>query len=198
MRDQLGPLAELAERTNVALSAVTYPPKNAGPSALDHFIGSQAFVAAARLAHLAVDEVEQNAAGKHAPTGRRLFTSIEKNVTGKLPAVAYRIAPVMAGDIRTTKVAWEGVVDISADDALAAAQPKKDKEQKGPVVFLMDMLAAGPVQKQIVLERATAHGFSEDQLDRASARMGVVKRKDGFQGPAVWCLPQHAGDGEQL
>ena len=51
VRSQLGPLKDFAERTNVALSAITHPAKNAGTKAIDHFIGSQAFVAAARVGH---------------------------------------------------------------------------------------------------------------------------------------------------
>src|SRR5262249_56518558 len=98
---------------------------------LDHCIGSQAFVAAARLAHLAVDEVEQNAAGKHAPTGRRLFTSIEKNVTGKLPAVAYRIAPVMAGDIRTTKLPGRGLWTSPPMTLWPRRSPRRIRNRKG-------------------------------------------------------------------
>ena len=53
VRSQLGPLADLAERTDVAFSAITHPAKNAGQRAIDHFIGSQAFIAAARIGHYA-------------------------------------------------------------------------------------------------------------------------------------------------
>jgi DNA polymerase bacteriophage-type len=193
VRDQLGPLAEIAERTNVALSAITHPPKNAGPRALDHFIGSQAFVAAARLAHLTIAEIAENEHGKHDPTGRRLFTSIEKNVTGRLPALAYRIVPAEAGDIPITKIVWEGIVDMSADEALAAAAPKKGDRQ-GVVNFLLDMLANSPVPIKTIEDRADAHGFSKEQLRYARQKMGVVvfKEKGKFEGGWFWALPQHA------
>jgi hypothetical protein len=48
VRWQLGPLKDFAEQTNVAVSTVTHPAKNPGPRAIDHFIGSQAFIAAGR------------------------------------------------------------------------------------------------------------------------------------------------------
>jgi hypothetical protein len=49
VRNQLGPLKDLAESSNVAFSAITHPAKRPGPKALDHYIGSQAFIAAPRL-----------------------------------------------------------------------------------------------------------------------------------------------------
>jgi hypothetical protein len=80
-------------------------------------------------------------------------------------------------------------VDISAEEALAATKPNKDRT--GASMFLMDMLASGPVAKTLIDERAARHGLSEDQLKRAKKKMGVDDFKDGFQGPWFWCLPQH-------
>jgi len=91
VRSQLGPLAELAERLDIAVSAITHPAKNAGPRALDHYIGSQAFGAAARLAHLCVEEVAENAQGFKQPTGRRLFTHTRCSPDVERSAIAYRV-----------------------------------------------------------------------------------------------------------
>ena len=66
VRSQLGPVAELAERVDIAFSAITHPAKSAGQRAIDHFIGSQAFIAAARIGHLCVEETEENESGRHA------------------------------------------------------------------------------------------------------------------------------------
>jgi hypothetical protein len=74
VRNQLGPLKDLAERLHVGLSVVTHPPKNAGPRAMDQFIGSQAFIAVPRVGHLCIDEIEQDAGGNRHPTGRTLYT----------------------------------------------------------------------------------------------------------------------------
>ena len=64
VRSQLGPLAELAERMDVAFSAITHPAKNAGQRAIDHFIGSQAFIAAARIGHMCIEETEDERTGQ--------------------------------------------------------------------------------------------------------------------------------------
>jgi predicted ATP-dependent serine protease len=65
VRSQLSPLKTLAERTGVAFSAITHPPKNASPRALDHFIGSQA--------------MEEGENGARRETGRRFFTNPKIN-----------------------------------------------------------------------------------------------------------------------
>src|SRR5262245_42157705 len=198
VRHQLGPLAAMAERTNVAFSAITHPPKNAGPSAMNHYIGSQAFIADARIGHLFVEESEVNEYGKHMPTGRRLFTNPKNNPHPPMPTLAYRVEGADGGKdhdgeiIKTSRVVWGEVVEITADEAIAAATPKKDKDQQGAKAFLLDMLAHAPVPKKVIEERAQARGFSPDQLRRARESMGVVTFKDGFQGASVWCLPQHA------
>src|SRR5262249_32421455 len=92
VRSQLGPLAELAERPNVAFSAITHPPKNASPRAIDHYIGSQAYIAAARLGHLCVAEMEDDGNGRRKPTGRTLFACAKYNIIKRdTPAIAYKI-----------------------------------------------------------------------------------------------------------
>src|SRR5450759_582030 len=63
VRSQLGPLKDFAERLNIAVSTITHPPKSAGQKAIDHFIGSQAFIAAGRIGHLCIGEVEKNEHG---------------------------------------------------------------------------------------------------------------------------------------
>ena len=201
VRNQLGPLADLAERTNVAFSAITHPAKNPGQRAIDHFIGSQAFVAVARIGHLCVDEMDENESGQREPTGRVLFANAKNNVHVMMPSLAYRISQGVVGtdqqtgaDILTSSVVWDEVVDMTADQALAAVAPTKDKsQQSGAVGFLLDVLANGPVPVKIIEERAAARGFSKDQLKRAKQKMCVVAFKEGLvDGRWIWALPQHA------
>jgi hypothetical protein len=56
--------------------------------ALDHFIGSQVFIAAARLGHLCIEEMTEDAeGGGNQPSGRYLFTDAKAK-----PSQHWRIA----------------------------------------------------------------------------------------------------------
>src|SRR5262249_34859771 len=99
-------------------------------------------------------------------------------------------------EVQTSKIVWEEIVSITADEALAAGSAKKD--HFGARMFLMDMLANGPIPIKLIEERAAARGLSKDQLDRAKGKMGIVafkeKKKDGGW---FWALPQHMPLGEE-
>jgi hypothetical protein len=75
VRSQLGPLKDFAERTNIAISAITHPPKHSSSRAIDHFIGSQAFIAAGRIGHACFEEMDEDGDGEKRSTGRILFTN---------------------------------------------------------------------------------------------------------------------------
>jgi hypothetical protein len=196
VRGQLGPLADVAERTDVALSAITHPPKHTSQRAIDHFIGSQAFIAAARIGHMAIEEMDEDEHGNRLPTGRSLFTNPKNNVSRKMPTLAYRIVEKqLDSGITAPCVTWEEVVDITADQAVAAATPSKAHgQQSGAVMFLLNILANGPVPVKLIEERAAACGFSMDQLKRAKKKIGIgaFKAEGVEHGGWLWALPQHA------
>jgi hypothetical protein len=74
--------------------------------------------------------------------------------------------------IKTTRVAWNGIVEVSANEALAAATPARLKACS-VVTFLHDVLSGGPVP---IEERGVVRG--KDQLDRAKKKLGVVSFKE--------------------
>jgi putative DNA primase/helicase len=196
VRGQLGPLADLAERMDLALSAITHPPKHTSQRAIDHFIGSQAFIAAARIGHMTVEEMSEDEHGNRAPTGRGLFTNPKNNVSRKMSTLAYRISEKQIADgIKAACVTWEEIVDITADQAIAAATPAKERGQQSNVmIFLLDILTNGPMPAKLIEERAAARKFSKDQLDRGKKKVGIVAFKETgkFDGQWLWALPQHA------
>jgi hypothetical protein len=200
VRSQLGPLGLLAEKVNVAFSTVTHPPKSASQRALDHFIGSQAYIAIARIGHICIDEMTDGGNGTHRPSGRMLFANPKNNFSALVPTLAYRIEPVRLGwdakrerDIMTSVVRWEGPLDLTADEALAVCKPRQ-RDQNSAQEFLLDILAAGPVLVTVIVERGAKRGFSYDQLKRAKRIIGVdafKKREAGMNSPWLWALPQH-------
>jgi DNA polymerase len=199
VRNQLTPLREMAERLAVGFSILTHPSKNAGPRALDQFLGSQAFIALPRVGHLCTAETEQNEHGQRQPTDRHLFTNPKNNGSPRQPSIAYRIVdatgsggtdPNTGADIKTSKVLWEEIVSITADEALAAASAKQ--ESFDAQTFLMDILAKEPAPVKYIEERAAGRrGLSDMQLKRAKQKMGIEARKKGMDGGWFWMLPQH-------
>jgi putative DNA primase/helicase len=193
VRSQLGPLKDLAEKLNIAFSAITHPAKNAGQKAIDFFIGSQAFIAAARIGHVCVPEVDAD--GNQ--TGRILFTSVRHAASERMPTLAYRVEAVTATDpdnpflkLPISRVVWgTDPVDVTADEAVASMAPKGKRETKRKAIndFLNEILKDGkPVPSTTIYEEGKKRGFSEDQLKRASepfsggGTIKAEKTKDGW------------------
>lgn len=120
VRAALAPLAELAQRTGVAVLLVTHLRKGEG-LAVYRAIGSIAFTAAAR----AVWAVAQD---RDDPTGhRRLLLPVGCNLSAdQETGLAFALRDNVAG---VPLVAWEaGAVTISADDALT----NEPRQRPGP------------------------------------------------------------------
>jgi putative DNA primase/helicase len=184
VRSQLGPLKDFAERMNIAISTVTHPPKSSSQKAIDHFIGSQAFIAAGRLGHLCIAEMENDE-----ETGRVLFAHAKHNPSIKMPTLAFRKEGfTLHGDpgspwdfITAPRVVWEkDPVDISADEAVRAANGsgEKHKQQTKAKQFLEDLLEHGqPVHAQEIYDKGEKEGFSVNQLKRAKAKLRIVSEQ---------------------
>jgi len=132
VRAQLHPLKASAERLDIAFSAITHPPKGASSRAvLDSFIGSQAFIAAARVAHFCIEELdEEDDRGFRRPTGRVLYTVPKFSHSAPVPTLAFRKEVVQVGNdpisdepIRAPRLVWEGAVELTADEAVDANKP---------------------------------------------------------------------------
>lgn len=128
VRAQLGPLKDFAERHNTGISTITHPAKKAGQRAIDHFIASQAYIAACRIGHLCIPEMEEGEEPR--PTGRILFTTVRHSSSLPKLTLAYRKDTVFVDSAgNTPRVAWEGEINITADAAVAAAAGKKSDQQ---------------------------------------------------------------------
>src|SRR5262245_926171 len=70
---------------------------NASSRALDHFMGSAAFIHTARIGHICVPEMQDHESGGKRETGRYLFTNVANNIAAKQPTLAYKIEVVEVG-----------------------------------------------------------------------------------------------------
>jgi putative DNA primase/helicase len=196
VRSQLGPLKDFAERMNVAVSAITHPAKNTSQKAIDQFIGSQAFVAAGRVGHVCIRELDEDGD----ETGRVLFAHAKYNNSEQKPTLAFRVVAATIGQdedsglpITAPHVVWgKDTIDITADEAVRAAAGggKQRGKQQEIQAFLREALKSGqPVPAKDVIAKATERGYSQDQLLRARAKLGVVTEQPaGGGGGWTWQL----------
>lgn len=207
VRAQLGPLKDFAEQTNIAICTITHPPKAASATkAIDHFIGSQAFIAAGRIGHLCVpdyDRDEETGERGDPIPGQFLLTNVKNNPHKKMVSLIYKIEQKVIGidparniEIEAPFITWLGEKDVSADEAVQndrgmAQVRKKDNRQARLQDLIMQIMGQtapdiGVPQKEIV-KAATANGFTENEIRTARLRCAILTEQAG--GQWVWKLP---------
>ena len=204
VRGVLGPLGALAERRNVTIYTITHPAK-AATAAINAFIGSQAFIAAARVGYLTIEETDDE--GRK--TGRSLVTMVKTNLGPKMPTLAYRLAQIEVGKdprdgrvILGSYVVWEkDFVDVTADQALAAASGKgKNAEptQRDEVIEFLKIMfdTRSKIDVQELERDARAAGVLGADTEityskpfrAAKAAMGIKSKKEGLNQGWYWEL----------
>lgn len=184
VRAVLEPVAEFAERHNVSVLAVSHPPKATQAKAMHAITGSLAFVAAARLVFIAIEETD---------TDRRLLLPVKSNIGVLAAGIGFSIvSATTACGIPTSRVSWSSdPVSITANQALHASAEgvKSDGQVREAEDFLRDVLRNGPVLAKDVEKDATDAGISKATLKRARGRLKVAAAKDGFKGGWTLQLP---------
>jgi putative DNA primase/helicase len=187
VRGVLEPVGELASRLRVAIVSITHPPKGTGTTAINGFMGSVAFVAAARSAFMVARDADDET--------RRLFLPVKNNLAPLGKGFAFRLEQRIVGpsgkSIVASSVAWESApVTVSADEALQAADAGNGEHRviDEATEFLRDKLSAGPVPVREVEEHARALSISKRTLDRARRALQVQTVKSGFGKTGGWSL----------
>ena len=190
VRAVLTPVAEWAERNGISVIAVSHPPKAAQAKAINAVTGSLAYVAAARIVLVAIEDVNR--------PDRTLLLPVKNNIAPKCEGLGYSIMQHVVknqhGDaIETSAVSWDDEpVSMTADEAMNQSREvgRPAKASNKAEDFLRDVLAFGAVPVNSVKQQAKEMGISEATLRRASDKLEIVKAKDRFDGGWTWQLPE--------
>jgi putative DNA primase/helicase len=184
VRAVLEPLAAFAEKHNVAVLGVTHPPKATQSKALHAVTGSLAFVAAARMVFIAVEEPESE---------RRLLLAVKNNLGPLAAGLGFRCVQRLIGDgIIASYVTWDSApVTTTANEALATTGSNSGAVTEA-VEFLREELAAGPRPTHDLKKAAQAAGLSWATIRRAQDRLKIKPAKGGLNEGWVWQLPEGA------
>jgi hypothetical protein len=199
VRGVLEPVGELASRLKVAVVCITHPPKGVGTTAINRFIGSIAFVAAARAAFIVTRDPED----KH----RRLLLPVKNNLAPLGKGFGFRLEQRIVGDpdnsIVASSVLWESAyVDMPVDQALQATDGQGSQKQAGSAQgeaekFLRTVLANGPVSAKEVKAEADSACIAWRTIARAKTKLGISSEKPGMGSGWVWVLPKNANETQE-
>jgi len=186
VRGVLAPVAQLAEKHNVAVAVVAHTRKAGGNVADDLVLGSRAFTGIARAVwHLSRDPENK---------ARRLLLPGKANLSCEADGLAFSIV----GD--PPHVSWErDPVEMSADDALAAENRDRRRGPEAETLnsasaWLRSALVGGPRSaKDLLDEWKNGQGGSKRSLERAKQSIGAEAYRPENPGPWWWRLPDNGG-----
>ena len=183
IRGLLYPLAVLAAKHKVALVAINHFNKNSKEkNSLYRPAGSLAFVAAARSAYVVARDTEDQ--------NRRLVIPLKNNLAKETTGLAYTI---VSDENDAPIIVWEpDPVDVTASEALSEPDTNaKRSDTEWAILFLQDLLSAGPIEAAQVQKEARKAGINDKPLRTAREKLKIKPQKSSFQGPWMWALPHH-------
>ena len=171
---------------------ITHFSKSGGVSAINRFIGSIAFVAAARAAFVVTADPEFD------DPARRLFLPVKNNLAPLGSGLSFRIEQQPLGNGHSASaIAWGEPVTVTAGEILAMSAAVDDRPARADAEeFLRDLLADGPQPVTEIELEAEDAGIAWRPLNRAKKALGVAaerhaecERGFGAAGRWYWRLP---------
>lgn len=182
VRRSLQAVVDFAEAHQCAVIGITHFGKGGkGKNPAERVIGSQAFGALARMVLVAAKEENGD---------RRVLARAKSNIADDTGGVEYGLnVTTIEGDIQTTYVTWEGVIEGTAREILGEVEFDENDEggeKEDAENFLCDLLAAGPMPAKRIKADADGAGYSWITIKRAKKAAGIEARREGFGTGSVW------------
>jgi AAA domain len=186
VRSVLESVGEMAARRGVALLGVTHFSKGGGQKAINSFIGSIAFIAAARTAFAVLNDPDDGE--------RRLFLPVKNNLAPMNAGLAFRILQHIVKtptvDTVASAIGWEdATVTMSADSVLSSHGGDKSPTAKMECErFLEEILSNGWMAVSDIAAEAVAAGLHAEgkeiqnnkSMRSARAALSIITRREGF------------------
>jgi hypothetical protein len=174
VRRAMHQLKLLAERTGAAVLVVRHLNKLIGGPALYRGGGSIGIIGAVRSATVV---------GRDPGNPDHCILAPTKCNLCKMPrALAYTHEP--AGDV--SRIAWSGESDLTADDILVHAGPKKQSEVERCADALRELLAGGGMESDDLSSALSGMGYSAATQRRARQAARVRTQRVGFGAEGRW------------
>ncbi len=176
VRRNLQALVDMAAGHRCAVLGISHFAKGTkGSSPAERVIGSQAFVALARMVLVA---------GKDEATERRILARAKSNIAPDDGGVSYTLELADANGIQAIRVVWGDLIDGSAREILGEVEHQDDEarsERTEAAEFLEGLLSDGPVSSKQIRKDADEAGFAWRTMHRAADALHVEKRKVGMK-----------------
>jgi RecA-family ATPase len=193
VRGVLTPLKVMVEETHIALFGIAhFNKKDDVKSALLRVSDSIAYVAAARSVYAVLEDPEDK--------DNKLFIKAKVNIAAaSVQGLRYCFDVKTVGyDKRLAKaidapfIKWLGLVEMTANEALAAADGRSGEKLREAKEFLLERLADGPVPAEDIYEEAKHCDIAQKTLKRAKKELGIRshKAKGQIVGEWMWELPK--------
>lgn len=202
VRQVLEPVSEMATRMRVAVLTITHFSKTGSTTttkALHRFIGSIAFIGAARAGFAVMEDPDDK--------GRRLFLHAKNNLAPPPQGLVYRLEERVAVPtkddaeaIYASAIVWDDEpVGQTADDVLGTAGGGNGEPtaKEGVVEFLRTVLRDGPLGVDTVEREARSAGLLREgqrvnelkPFRSAKEELQIISEKGGFDEGWIWSLP---------
>jgi len=129
----------------------------------------------------------------------KLFVKAKNNLARDTNALRYGMGVKTVGhdsklnvDITAPHIVWHSRhVEITANEAMQAADGRSGYAKREAREFLLERLEAGAVKADDIFEEAKQEGIAVTTLKRAKKELGIKSRKEHGRtdGPWFWGLP---------